>query len=127
MKRLVGILLLLFVVSATILHVAESFHSRWEPRFRHFVEARAGKILKSNVHIDSISLVFFPFRLDKGWHQIRLNDVRVDDPEDPARPMFRASRIALTISLIDLPRAVLHRHPAESIGLVSVDNPSLVL
>src|SRR5205823_139009 len=45
----------------------------------------------------------------------------------PERLLFRASEVALTASLIDLPRALYHRNPLEIIGLITVDTPFLTL
>jgi hypothetical protein len=118
MRRLGSFLAVAFLFLGATLWGAQMFTTTWEPRLRALVETRAGALLGADVHIDSLSIAFL--------HRIRLNHIEARE-RTPARPIiFRASNISLTLSLLDLPRALVHRNLAESIGLVSVDSPWIV-
>lgn len=115
MKRLTVIVVSLFCVLGASLWVLQSFVSAWEPRLRAALERRAGSALQARVQIDRLSIAFL--------HRIRLHQVQVRDAQPPSPLLFRASDISITLSLIDLPRAILRRQPLEAIGLVSLHAP----
>ena len=98
---------------------AQSFVNDWEPRIRSELERRVGDALNARVQIDSVSL--------GAIHRITLSNVSVWDRETPAHLVFHAPTIALTLSLLDLPHAVIKRRPLASIGLISIESPSIIL
>src|SRR5437879_2614996 len=112
MKRFASIVIILVGLIGAFQWLSETFSARWEPDIRAAIEAAAGRATHTQVAIDSISLTVF--------HRVRLFNVRMVDPQDSAKPIFQAGEIELTVSLIDLPRALAHRKPSEAIGLVSV-------
>lgn len=120
MKRIVSIIVWCFCGLGILLWLTQSFVNTWEPRIRTQLENRVGTALKAHVQIEDIvpSLLI---------HRIHLIDVRVYDQNTPGALIFRAADVSLTISLIDLPRALTDRNPIEAIGLVSVESPWLVL
>lgn len=119
MKRLTTFLVVCFCTVGVMLWLAQSFVTTWEPQIRARLEKGIGDALHAQVQIDSISLAFL--------HHIHLTNVQVWDLEKPRHPIFRASDITLTISLIDLPRALADQNPIESIGLVSLESPWILL
>jgi hypothetical protein len=119
MKRLASFLGFFFCLFAVTLWVSQSFVNRWEPTLRQVLEARLSEALHARVEIDDIALPL-PYR-------VRLDNVHVWESGTPEKLIFRAASISLTLSLIDIPRAITRRQPLEAIGLVSVDTPWLVL
>ncbi len=115
MRRLAFIVVFLVGTMGAFAWLSQSFTTSWEPRLRTYLEETAGRLTKTQVHIDSISPAFF--------HRVRLLNIRIAEPDDPTHPIFQAAQIELTLSLIDLPRALYQRKPYEAIGLISVDNP----
>jgi len=114
-KRLAFIVTFLVGSVGAFQWISQGFSTSWEPRLRTYLEDVAGRLTHTRVHIDSIAPSFF--------HHVRLVNVRVTEPEDPAHPLFQAADIELTVSLIDLPRALIHRKAYEAIGLVTLRNP----
>jgi len=115
MRRLAFIVTFLVGIAGGIQWLSQGFSSSWEPRLRAYLEDTAGRALQAKVSIDSIVPSFF--------HRIRLLNIRIEEPS--GAPLFQAGEIELTISFIDLPRAVLRGHGYEAIGLVLVKNPRL--
>src|SRR5438309_2920829 len=115
MKRMAFIVVFLVGIIGTFEWLSEGLMNSWEPRLRAYLEETAGRLTKTRVQIDTIALASF--------HRVRLLNVRVSEPDDRDHPIFRAGQIELTLSLIDLPRALYHRHPYEAIGLLSVQDP----
>jgi len=119
MKRLTTFIVACFCTVGVLLWAAQSFVTTWEPQIRARLEKGIGDALHAQVQIDGVSLAFI--------HRIHLANVQVWDLEKPRHLIFRASDIALTISFIDLPRALADRNPIESIGLVSLESPWILL
>src|SRR5882672_11157823 len=109
MKRIAFIATLGFLGVGAALWVSQNYAARWEPQLRSQLETRAGTILSGDrVHIGTISISFL--------HRAALKDVEIwDTHENPETLIFRAKEVALTLSLIDLPRALIHRNPLEAI------------
>src|SRR5690242_14207063 len=103
MKRMAFIVIALVGITGAFHWLSEGFSARWEPDVRAAIESAVSRATRTDVHIDSIGLTFF--------HRIRLLNVTAMDPHDPSKPVFQAAEIELTLSLIDLPRAVAHRKP----------------
>jgi autotransporter translocation and assembly factor TamB len=94
--------------------------ARWEPQLRSELQKRAGSALGARVQIASISVSFFL--------RFSLKDVEIwDTRQEPETLLFRAKEVALTASFLDLPRALVHRNPLESIGQIEVDTPVVAL
>jgi len=119
MKRLTTFIMVCFCTVGVLLWLAQSFVTTWEPQIRTRLEKGIGDALHAQVQIDAVSLAF--------PHHIHLTDVQAWDLEKPRHLIFRASDIALTISFIDLPRALADRNPIESIGLVSLESPWVLM
>src|SRR5258708_3913042 len=120
MKRVALIVTLLFLGVGVSLWVAQNYVTRWEPRLRSELEKRAYAALGVRIHIEDISVSFI--------HQVALKGVEVwDTRQQPEALLFRAKEVALTASLIDLPRAILHRNPLEVIGKITIDTPVATL
>ena len=119
MKRLTTFIVVCFCTVGVMLWLAQSFVTSWEPQIRRRLEKGIGDALHAQVQIDGISLAFI--------HRIHLTNVQAWDLEKPHHLIFRASDIALTISFIDLPRALADQNPLESIGLVSLESPWMML
>jgi len=119
MRRMAFFVIFLVGTIGGLEWLSQSFTATWEPRLRTYLEETAGRLSKTNVQMDSITLAF----LD----HVRLLNVRVSEPDDPNHPLFQAGQIELTLSLIDLPRALYHRRPYEAIGLITIENPWILL
>ncbi|MFA5974780.1 MAG: translocation/assembly module TamB domain-containing protein [Elusimicrobiota bacterium] len=115
MRRLLNTVVLFFCILGASLWAMQSFVSSWEPRLLSALERRAGNVFHARVQIDSISVAFL--------HRLRLNNVQVWDTEKPSHLILRASDISLTLSLVDVPRALWRRRPLEAIGLISLNTP----
>jgi len=113
MRRLAFTVIFLVGFVGAMQWLFQGFSTAWEPRLRAYLADSAGNALQAKVSIDSIVPSFF--------HRIRLVNVQIVEPSGV--PLFQAGEIELTISLIDLPRAILLRHGYEAIGLVLVKNP----
>jgi hypothetical protein len=120
MKRIVTIVSLLFLGVGMALWMVQIYSVRWEPYLRSELEKRAQSALGIRIHISEIAISFL--------HRIALKDVEIwDNRQTPETLLFRANEVALTASLIDLPRALIRRNPIEVIGLIQIDTPVATL
>src|SRR6185437_994178 len=119
MKRVVLFIALCFCATGVLLWCGQNLVGRWEPAICARLERGIGAAVHGRVSIDDVSLSFI--------HRIRLSNIRVWDADHPAQLLFRASEASLTLSLLDLPRALFQHRPLESIGRISVESPWLVL
>jgi hypothetical protein len=134
MKRIAWIVTLVFLGLGAALWVSQSYVARWEPQIRSQLESRVASTLgirlggpslpaerpAIRVHIGGITVSFL--------HKFTLKDVGIwDTRTNPESALFRAKEVVLTASLIDLPRAILHRNPLELIGLIQLDTPVITL
>src|ERR1051325_2439058 len=115
MRRLAFIVIFLVGVAGAFQWLSQGFLTTWEPQIRASLEDVVGRATHTHVHIDILLPSFL--------HRVRLINVRALDWDDPKKVIFQATEIDLTFSLINVPRALIHRKPYEAIGLVSVQNP----
>ncbi len=112
-------IVLIFCFVGGIFWLTQNASLNWEPRLHAFLEDRIGKAIQGRAQFDSISISFI--------HRVRLNNVRLWLVEPAQYPVFQAAGISLTLSMIDLPRAILRHNPIDSIGLVTIEAPVLRL
>src|ERR1039458_5309175 len=98
MRRLTVIVIFLVGAVGLSQWLSIGFLTTWAPQLRQYLETIAGRATHTRVTIDAIVPAFF--------HHVRLTHVTVFDEGAPAEPIFQAGEIELTVSFIDLPRAI---------------------
>jgi hypothetical protein len=112
MRRFTSLLITLFIATALFVWGAERIQDAWEPELRHAIETAASKSLGIDVHITHLRYRF-PLAL-------RITQVE-------AAPIFRADDITVYLNLFNLPSAIIHTQPLESIGFIRLNHPQIRL